>query len=133
MVEEKDYEKAGLVDAIKRLERHLASLTTEFTDAEVDLKRQVADVQKQLEAAVARASKLQGDALAANKTIDDVRCQESAEDRNAELLDRLRKVEHHCEGYRTTANEQQKIIEKLSDENAKLVSGLGRQHINHSC
>ena len=131
MVKEKDDEKAVLVEAVQLLEGRLASLTTESSAIEKDLKRQVEDVKGQLKAAAARSSKLEGEVLAASKTIGDLRRREPAEGEKADLLNRLRRVEQHCEGYRSTATDQQKIIEKLSKENAKLVGNLGRQHSHH--
>lgn len=130
-MKEKDEEKEVLVYAVQQLEGRLASLTTEFTDTETDLKSQVTDVNRQLKAAATRSSKLEDDILAANKTIDDLRRRESAEGEKADILDRLHKVEQHCEGYRCTANDQQKLIEKLSKENAKLVGELGGLHVHH--
>jgi hypothetical protein len=131
MMEEKDHEKADLVEAVQRLEGRLASLTTDSMEVEVDLKRQVADVKDQLKAALTRSRKLEGDVLAHGKMTAEICRREAAEGRNADLLERLRKVEQCCEGYRDTATEQQKIIEKLCKENAKLVNGLGRQHVHH--
>jgi len=131
MTKEKDEEKAVLVEAVKELEGRLASLTTESMSAEKDLKRQVKEVKGQLKAAAARSSKLEGDVVSANKTIGDLRRRESAEGGKADLLNRLRKVEQHCEGYRSTATDQQKLIEKLSKENAKLVGDLGKLHLHH--
>lgn len=131
MKKEKDEEKAVLVEAVKQLEGRLASLTTEAADGEKDLKRQVADARGQVRVVAARSSKLEGDVLAANKTIDDLRRRESAGGEKADLLNKLRKVEQHCEGYRSMATDQQKLIEKLSKENTKLVGELGRQHLNH--
>ena len=128
MIEEKESEKAELVKTVERLRNRLSSLTTEFMDAEKDLERQLVDVKEQLKAAVARSSKLQGDLLIANNMIDDPHRREAAEGRNADLLERLHKVEQHCEGYRSTATDQQKLVEKLSNENAKLMGALGRQH-----
>jgi len=155
MMKEKDEEKAVLVYAVQELERRLASVTTEFMDTEMDLKRQVEEVTGQLKAAAAhssklegdlkrqveevagqlktaaaRSSKLEGDVVSANKTIDDLRRRESAEGEKAKLLNRLHKVEQHCEDYRSTATDQQKLIEKLSKENAKLVSDLGKLHLH---
>lgn len=127
----KDEEKAALVEAVQQLESRIASLTTESTDAEKVLKHQVSDARGQLKDAATRSSKLEGDLLAANKTIDVLRHLESAEGDKADLLNRLRKVEQYCEGYRTTATDQQKIIEKLSKENTKLVGDLGRLHLHH--
>jgi hypothetical protein len=131
MMKEKDNEKAVLIEAVKQLEGRLASLTTEATDAEINLKRQVAAASGQVKAAAACSSKLEGDILAANKTIDDLRRLESAEGEKADLLNRLRRMEQHCEGYRSTATDQQTLIEKLSKENAKLVGELGRQQLHH--
>ncbi|KAM0701160.1 hypothetical protein Q7P35_011521 [Cladosporium inversicolor] len=130
-MKEKDEEKTVLMEAVKQLEGRLASLTTESTDAEKDLKRQIADAKGQVKAAAARSSKLEGGILAANKTIDNLRRHESAAGEKANLLNKLRKVEQHCEGYRSTASDQQKLIEKLSNENMKLVGELGRQHLHH--
>lgn len=131
MKKEKDDEKAVLVEAVKQLEGRLASLTSEFTDAKKDLKRQVADAKGQVKAAAARSSKLEGGVTAAKKIIDDLRRSESTGGEKADLFNKLRKVEQHCEGYRSTATDQQKLIEKLSKENAKLVGELGRQHLHH--
>ena len=128
---EKDEEKAVLVEAVKQLEGRLASLTSESTDTEKDLKRQVADAKSQVKAAAARSSMLEGGVTAAKKIIDDLRRRESAGDEKADLLNKLRKVEQHYEGYRSTATDQQKLIEKLSKENTKLVGELGRQHLHH--
>lgn len=125
---EKDNEKAVLTEAVQRLEGRLASLTTESTDAEADLKRRLAGSRDQRKAAVARSNKLEVDVLAAKKVIDDLR-REIGEGMNADLLERLRKVEQHCDGYRSAALDQQKLIEKLSKENAKLAGDFGRQHI----
>jgi hypothetical protein len=130
-MEEKDEKKAVLVEAVEQLERRLASLTTESTDNEKDLKRQVADVKGQLMAATSRSRKLESEVLAANKTIDNLRRCESARGEKADLLIRLHRVEQHCEGYRSTATDQQKFIEKLSKENAKLVCELGRMPLHH--
>jgi hypothetical protein len=130
IMKEKDEEKAVLVYAVQELERRLASVTTEFMDTEMDLKRQVADVEGQLKTAAARSSKLEGDILAANKTIDDLRRHESAEGEKAKLLNRLNRVKQHCESYRSTATDQQKLIEKLSKENARLVGDLGKLHLH---
>ncbi|GAB7333856.1 hypothetical protein MBLNU13_g05980t1 [Cladosporium sp. NU13] len=129
---EKDEEKAVLVEAVQQLEGRLASLTTESSATEKDLTRQVADAKGQLSAAAARSSKLEGDFFAANKTIKDLRRRESVEGEKADLLNKLRRVEQYCEGYRSTATDQQKIIEKMSKENAKLVSDLGRMHLHHN-
>lgn len=131
MVKEKDDEKAVLVETVKQLESRLTPLTTESSATEKDLKRQVDDVKGQLKAAAARSSKLEGEVLAASKTIGDLRRRESAEGEKADLLNRLHRVEQHCEGYRSTATDQQNIIDKLSKENAKLVGCLGRQHFHH--
>jgi chromosome segregation ATPase len=130
VMKEKDDEKAELVEAVQQLKGRLASLTTESSATEKDLKRQVENVKGQLKAAAARSSKLEGEVLAANKTIGDLRHCEPAEGEKA-LLSRLRRVEQHCEGYRSTATDQQNIIDKLSKENAKLVGYLGRQHFHH--
>lgn len=133
---EKNNENAALVEAAQRLSGRLASLTTESTDAEADLKRRLAGSRDLRKAAVARSNKLEEDILAAKKVIDDLR-REIGDGKNAELrkkseelLERLRKVEQHCEGYRSAAVDQQKFIEKLSKENAKLVGGFGRQHFH---
>lgn len=131
MLKEKDEAKAVLVAAVQQLEGRLALLTTSATETQKDLKRQIADAKGQAEAAAVRSSKLEGEALAASKTIDDLRRRESAEGDKADLLKRLRRVEQHCEGYRSTATDQQKIIEKLSKENTKLVGDLGRQYLHH--
>ena len=130
-MKEKDEAKAVLIEAVQQLEGRLASLTTQFTKSDKDLKRQVADARGQVKAAAARSSKLEGDILAANTTINGFRRRESAEGEKADLLNKLRRVEQHCEGYRSTAIDQQKIIEKLSKENTKLVGNLGRQHFHH--
>ena len=130
-MKEKDEAKAVLVEAVQQLEGRLASLTAESTAIEKDLKRQVADAKSQLKVAAARSSKLEGGILAANTTINGFRRHESAEGEKADLLKKLRRAEQHCEGYRSTATDQQKIIDKLSKENTKLVGDLGRQHFHH--
>lgn len=130
-MKEKDEAKAVLVEAVQQLESRLASLATQFTKTDKELKRQVADAKGQAKAAAARSSKLEGDILAANTTINGFRRREPAEGEKADFLNKLRRVEEHCEGYRSTAIDQQKIIEKLSKENTKLVGNLGRQHFHH--
>lgn len=130
-MDEKDEETAVLVEAVEQLEGRLASLTTKSMDNEKDLKRQVADVKGQLKAAASRSSKLESEVLAANKTIDNLSRRESADGEKAALLNKLHKVEQHCEGYCATATDQQKLIENLSKENAKLVGDLGRLHVHH--
>jgi chromosome segregation ATPase len=130
-MDEKDEEKAVLVEAVEQLEGRLASLTTESMDNEKDLKGQVADVRGQWKAAASRSSKLESEVLADNKTIDNLRRRESAGGEKADLLNRLHRVEQHCEGYRSTATDQQKLIEKLSKENAKLVGELGKMPLHY--
>jgi chromosome segregation ATPase len=130
-MDEKDEEKAVLVEAVEQLEGRLASLTTESMDNEEDLKGQVADVRGQWKAAASRSSKLESEVLADNKTIDNLRRRESAGGEKADLLNRLHRVEQHCEGYRSTATDQQKLIEKLSKENAKLVGELGKMPLHY--
>jgi chromosome segregation ATPase len=130
-MKEKDEAKAVLVGVVQQLEGRLASLTTQFTKTDKDLKRQVTAAEGHSKAAAARSSKLEGDILAANTRISSFRHRESTEGENADLLKRLRKVEQHCEGYRSTATDQQKIIEKLSKEITKLVGDLGRQYFHH--
>jgi len=124
-------EKAVLVEAVQQLESRIALLTTESMDAEKALKRQISDARGQLKDATTHSSKLEYNLFAANKTIDVLRRVESVEGEKADLLNRLRRVEQHCEGYRTTATDQQKIIEKLSKENTKLVGDFGRLHLHH--
>lgn len=50
---------------------------------------------------------------------------------NAELQASLRKTEERCFGYMMTAEEQQRHIDRLAQENARLVDGLGRGFIDH--
>jgi chromosome segregation ATPase len=130
-MKEKDEEKAVLVEAVKELEGRLASLTNESMDNEKDLKGQVADVRGQWKAAASRSSKLESEILAARKTIDNLRRREPAGGEKADLLNMLHRVEQHCEGTRSTANDQQKLIEKLSKENAKLAGELGGMPLHH--
>jgi hypothetical protein len=122
----KDNHVATLDKNIRRLEDRLSSLTIEYTDTETDLKKRMAGSRDQLKAAVILNKKLQGDMLERSKMFEELRQRKTVEDKDGDLLDKLRKVEHHCEGYRKTTADQQKLIEQLSKENTKLVRDCGR-------
>ena len=53
-----------------------------------------------------------------------------AEINHVELLQKLRKVEERCRGYRFTAADQKRLIEQLSEENTNLVRMFGRYHVD---
>jgi hypothetical protein len=122
----KDNHVATLDENTRRLENRLSSLTIEYTDTETDLKKRMAGSRDQLKAAVILNKKLQGDMLERSKMFEELRQRKTVEDKDGDLLDKLRKVEHHCEGYRKTTADQQKLIEQLSKENTKLVRDCGR-------
>jgi hypothetical protein len=127
-MEAKDNHLTTLDENVRHLEDRLSSLTVEYADAETDLKKRMAGSQDQLKAVIDLNKKAQRDMLECTKMIEELRHRKPVEDKDGTLLDKLRKVEQHCEGYRKTAVDQQKLIEQLSKENTKLVHDCGRHH-----
>lgn len=132
---ESENEKVVCRETVRKVEGRLTALTTDFSDAEADLKRQLAESKRKL--------KVTNDELVAFKRlrppggkgspIGDMELASSvnaAKTTNADLTAKLHKVEQHCEGYRQVTEEQQKVIERLTKENQKLLSQVGKQVIS---
>lgn len=132
---ESENEKLVCRETVRKVEGRLTALTTDFSDAEADLKRHLAESKRKL--------KVTNDELVAFKRlpppggkaspIGDMELASSvnaAKATNADLTVKLHKVEQHCEGYRQVTEEQQKVIERLTKENKKLLSQVGKQVIS---
>lgn len=132
---EKENEKLVCRETVRKVEDRLATLTTDFSDAEVDLKRQLAESKRKLKFAYDELVALKRLPPADGKVapIGDMELASSvkaAKAANVDLTVKLHKVEQHCEGYRQVTAEQQKIIERLAKENKKLLGQVGKQIID---
>lgn len=115
-------EKAALVETVQRLEGRLASLTAESTDAEADLRHKLAESEQQAKAAFALASKLQDKMTAVDEAVEQSSDSTLASADTAELREEISILKQRCESYRSMMDEQEKLVEKLEEENWKLVN-----------
>lgn len=127
-VSEDDREKASLMEAVQRLEGRLASLTTESTDAEADLRRRLVESENQAKVALALVDKVKSKVLANGKANGHSN-HSAAATSDAELLLKLCMMEQRCESYCSTMAEQQKTIERLTKEKSELANDLENRRV----